>query len=107
MDAKDVQDCTPLHLAATYDHLEIAEVLLDAGADPQSISNEHNTPLHEACLEGNAAIVNLLLEKSEEKFGQDYARKLLLATDDNGDTPLHLGEFSRSSEMTDEAMINE
>merc|ERR1719458_892995 len=73
---KDVQESTPLHLAATYDHLHIAEVLLDAEADPQSVSNDGTTPLHEACLEGNTGIVTVLLEKSETKFGSDYARKL-------------------------------
>ena len=89
---KDVQESTPLHLAATYDHLHIAEVLLDAEADPQSVSNDGTTPLHEACLEGNTGIVTVLLEKSETKFGSDYARKLLTAVNDDGDTPLHLGK---------------
>ena len=89
---KDVQESTPLHLAATYDHLEIAEVLLDEGADPCSVSNDGTTPLHEACLEGNTAIVSVLLEKSEDKFGREYARKLLAAVNEDGDTPLHLGK---------------
>lgn len=86
-----MQESTPLHLAATYDHLHIAEVLLDEGADPQCVSNDRTTPLHEACLEGNTGIVTVLLEKSEEKFGRDYSRKLLYALNDDGDTPLHLG----------------
>ena len=89
---KDVQERTPLHLAATYDHLDIAEVLLDEGADPRSVSNDGTTPLHEACLEGNTAIVSVLLEKSEDKFGREYARKLLAAVNEDGDTPLHLGK---------------
>ena len=31
---KDIQECTPLHLAATYDHYRIAKILLDEGANP-------------------------------------------------------------------------
>lgn len=72
---KDVQDSTPLHLAATYNHFSIAKLLLEEGANPRSYDNDLRTPLHEACLEGNAGIAKLLLAEGEAKFGEEYAKE--------------------------------
>jgi ankyrin repeat protein len=90
---KDVQDSTPLHLAATYDHFRIAKLLLEEGANPAVTTFDLRTPLHEACHEGNDSIVELLLSEGENKFGKDYAKKLMDAVDDDGDTPLHLSKW--------------
>lgn len=68
-----MQDSTPLHIAATYDQFDVAKVLLEQGANPRSFDGDHRSPLHEACLEGNEAIVELLLDEGKAKFGEDYA----------------------------------
>ena len=55
------------------------------------MSRELRTPLHEACHEGNWAIVKLLLDSGEDKFGKSFVRKMMSTADDDGATPLHLG----------------
>lgn len=69
---KDVQDSTPLHLAATYNNYNVANLLLRKKANPRSFDKDHRTPLHEACLEGHFSIARLILTESEREFGQEY-----------------------------------
>ena len=45
LDAKMQGGYTPLHLAAIYDHKEIAEVLIAAGADVNAKDEDGETPL--------------------------------------------------------------
>jgi hypothetical protein len=56
-----------LALAAQHAHLETVRVLLDAGEDPSRFNpkrtHEHSTPLHQAVLTGNEAVVRLLVER--------------------------------------------
>ncbi len=68
-----MQESTPLHIAATYNHFEVARVLLEEGANPRSVDGDRRTPLHEACLEGNDKIVGLLLQEGKDRFGDEYA----------------------------------
>ncbi len=51
---------TPLGTAATFGANEIAEILLDAGADPNKASTEGHLPIHSAEANGNAELVTLL-----------------------------------------------
>jgi hypothetical protein len=81
---------TPLHLAAAGYRLEIARMLLNAGADPRSARNMRcSQPLHYAS-DGNpgnpcwdprrqVSIIRLLLESGADIGAQDK----------NGATPLH------------------
>lgn len=67
VDARDGNDRLPLHLvAATGDdvaHLEVARMLLKAGADPNSCSESYAyRPLQRAAEEGNVAMCRLLLD---------------------------------------------
>ena len=61
---EEAKACTPLHLAASYGHTDVAESLIDAS--PRCI-NAHrckgNTPLHYAAAHGHDETVRLLLEK--------------------------------------------
>ena len=56
-----------LSLAAQHGHVEIVRLLLDAGEDPNRFNPEgqhsHSTPLHQAVLTGNEALVRLLVER--------------------------------------------
>jgi ankyrin repeat protein len=71
---------TPLHSAAAGRHLEIARLLVDAGADVNARSGEGFTPLHSAAQNGQAELVRLLLN-----YGADPH-----AAADGGKTPADL-----------------
>ena len=69
---------TPLVEAARQDHLELAQILLDAGAVPDAKGRGY-TPLGLAAKNGNVRLVEMLL-----RYGANPDRK-----SDDGDTPAH------------------
>ena len=58
------------HLAAFFVH-KIAVVLLNNGANPGEVDRHGLTPLYIANVRGNAALVNLLLERADGHKGLD------------------------------------
>lgn len=56
-----------LTLAASYGHVEIVRMLLDAGEDPNRYNppggHSHTTPLHQAAGAGHEAVVRLMVER--------------------------------------------
>lgn len=52
---------TALHVAAEEGHAKAVAALLKAGADPDSLDHEGQTPLHRAAAKGHAEVVRLLL----------------------------------------------
>ena len=52
---------TSLHYASLKGHTEVVEVLLNAGATPNSEDWKKNTPLHFASSDGYTAVVEMLL----------------------------------------------
>ncbi len=60
--AKTPESATPLHIAAAIDDAEIAEILLQAGADVDALADNMSTPLHWASLKNSAKAVAVLVE---------------------------------------------
>jgi ankyrin repeat protein len=90
LDARDKDRSTPLHCAAWKGHYDVAEFLLEAGADANAQnSNDHwgTTPLHAAAHANPAQIAELLIG-----HGAD-----LNARDSNGKTPMHHTTFHKAT----------
>jgi ankyrin repeat protein len=71
----DEQQRSPLHYAAAYDHAEVAQALLDAGAKLEAVDSKSNTPLHSAAGYGRGELVVLLLEKGANKGAKNETGK--------------------------------
>ena len=57
---------TPLHWAAYYGHLEIAEILISRGADLDAEDPSYSTPLYLAAEQGHPKVVEFLISKGAE-----------------------------------------
>ena len=57
---------TPLHWAAHYGHLEIAEILISRGADLDAEDPSYSTPLYLAAEQGHPKVVEFLISKGAE-----------------------------------------
>ena len=71
LDAKMQGGYTPLHLAAIYDHKEIARILITEGADVNAKNKYDMTPLHQAARSGRNKIAELLIAKGAEVNAKD------------------------------------
>jgi ankyrin repeat protein len=81
---KDDEKETPLHLACSYNRVEIASKLLEHGANVNSKSEYGNTPLHNACLVGNTELIEKLLDNGAKRtmtndMGYDYLHQTCYA----------------------------
>jgi uncharacterized protein len=89
---------TPLHLAAFFGYTELANALLDRGAqvDIRSSNAMKNTPLHAACAGGQLALVDLLLKRGADPN----------ATQEGGWTALHGAAQAGQREMVEALLAN-
>lgn len=73
------EDCqSPLHLAAGSGWLEMTNILLDSGANPNIQDNLGETPLHVAVINNNTEILRALLQKGADPT----------LTDKKGESPI-------------------
>jgi ankyrin repeat protein len=75
-----IDGCTPLHIACENGHIEVARLLVEAGADKDKVSTDGSTPLYVACEQGHIEVVQLLVEA-----GSDTEKALA-----DGCTPLYV-----------------
>jgi serine/threonine-protein phosphatase 6 regulatory ankyrin repeat subunit B len=80
---------TPLHVACQLGLTEVAELLLQVGANVNCITHEGATPLHQAIGFGRQDIVDLLI-----KHGADTRAK-----DNNGNTPFDYSDNIYADEL--------
>lgn len=89
---------TPLHLAAFFGHPELANALLDRGADVNARSTNamENTPLHAAAAGGRTDLVELLLKRGAD----------VNATQEGGWTALHSAAQAGKRAMVEVLLAN-
>lgn len=61
LEARDLQGRTALLLAATYDHVELARLLVAEGASPDALDDRHDTPWLVTGVTGSVAMLEALL----------------------------------------------
>jgi ankyrin repeat protein len=81
---------TPLHHAASRGYLEIAILLIDAGADVNATDEDGERPIHRAVRYDEDQVVELLLERGAEVDARNgYGRTpLLLVARETGSVPM-------------------
>ncbi len=84
----DTEDL-PLHTAATAGHVEIARLLLDAGADVDGPDIDRSTPLDVAALRSQPEMVDFLIARGADVNHQD----------NNGACPLSFAASARQTEI--------
>ena len=65
IEAKNMMDMTPFLIAVVYGSKEIAEMLLDRGADLMAVESARNSGLHLAVIHRRVEILQMLLERSK------------------------------------------
>ena len=63
IDARDVDQRTPLHDACDNGNMEVTMALVDRGADIDSRTVAQRTPLHDACAKGNMEVTMALVDR--------------------------------------------
>jgi ankyrin repeat protein len=96
--ARSTDGWTPLHLAAFFGWAELANTLLDRGADinGRSSNSMKNTPLHAAAAGGCTPLVELLLKRGAHPN----------ATQEGGWTALHAAAQSGNRAMAEALLAN-
>lgn len=61
IESRDHKDRTALLLAATFDHVEVARLLVERGADPNALDDRHDTPWLVTGVTGSVAMLEVLL----------------------------------------------
>ena len=75
------KDMHPLHLAAWYGQVEVAELLIDSGAAMDAVNEDGNSALHFAAFNGQVKVIKLLINHAADtsltnKHGHSYLEGL-------------------------------
>ncbi|XP_051170463.1 ankyrin-3-like [Leptopilina boulardi] len=85
----DENELTPLNVAILQNHLELAKILVQNGADVNIVNNDGETPLHKASKRGNIQLVEILLQNGAN----------INAKDNRDITPLYVAILYDHSEL--------
>jgi ankyrin repeat protein len=119
------KELTPMHIAAMFDYVDIMSLLLENGADVESLDRQIMTPLHRASSGGKLEAVRCLLDHGANinaravdgrtplhcaiRNNNTQAARFLLergadvnARDNDGNTPSHLAEEQEVVELLSE-----
>jgi len=91
---------TPLSQAARKEHESMVELLINKGANVNSVDADASTPLHLAAQSGNFDIVQLLLTNSADINAKTVAGSY------PGETPLHATAFSGDTQIAELLLAN-
>ncbi len=80
INAKGLDDLTPLHTAVSEGYIEVVDLLLSRGARVDAVTTSQRSPLHIACNRGYIELIEALV-----KVGAN-----INAQDNDGNTPCHL-----------------
>ena len=63
VNAKDIQGCTPLHIACKYGHYLVAQLLIRSGSLINDTDKDLNTPMHYAAASGDIKLITYLFTR--------------------------------------------
>ena len=72
-DARDDDNCTPLHWASQQGHSEVVLVLVEHGVDADARDDNNRTPLHWASQLGHSEVVSVLVEHGIDINARDHS----------------------------------
>ena len=72
VDARDNDNCTPLHWASEQAHPEVVRFLLERGVDADARDNDNSTPLHCASQQGHLEVVRVLVKHGVDVNVRDH-----------------------------------
>eukprot|EP00668_Euglena_longa_P041696 GGOE01054905.1.p1 GENE.GGOE01054905.1~~GGOE01054905.1.p1 ORF type:complete len:1000 (-),score=172.16 GGOE01054905.1:309-3308(-) len=94
----------PIHIATEKGDLQILQLLLSRGADPNAPGQAGLTPLHLACLKGHAAVAEELVVMHNVDVNQFTVGNRTV--DDGHETPLHLASMVGAFDCVDILLRN-
>ena len=90
VDAQDINDNTPLHVASFHGKSTVVTILLEGGASVDARDRQGGTPLHDASQGGHLEVVRLLLGRCADPRARN--RK--------GETPFQIASKKNHGEVT-------
>jgi ankyrin repeat protein/Tol biopolymer transport system component len=88
---KDENGRTPLHWACLGVHKDVAQYLLEKGADVNAKDNNETTAMHSAAAQGHTEVAKLLIKNGAQINAKNYFSQ----------TPLHTAAFNGQRDVTE------